>query len=47
MDAGNEIDTDEKGPDSYLLQFWPDAAQTSDAIIKQTSNVRKYWHNLC
>jgi hypothetical protein len=45
MDKGKEIDTDPKGPDSYLLQFWPAATQTSDAIIKQTSECAKYWHD--
>jgi hypothetical protein len=45
MDAGSEVDTIEKGPDSYLLQFWPDATQTPDAIIKQTSKRAQYQHN--
>lgn len=45
MDAGKEVDTADKGPDSYLLQFWPAPSQAPDAIIKQTSEIAKYWHN--
>jgi hypothetical protein len=44
MDAGHTLDTAEKGPDSYLLQFWPIATQIPDAIIKQTSDQARYWH---
>src|SRR5690349_18062181 len=39
MDAGKRIDAAKRGPDSYLLQFWPVTAQTPEAIIKQTSKV--------
>ena len=45
MDAGSSIDTAEKGPDSYLLQFWPTVTQTPDSIIKQTSKRAEYWHS--
>jgi hypothetical protein len=45
MDAGKSIDTAKKGPDSYLLQFWPIVTETPDAIIKQTSQFAQYWHD--
>lgn len=44
MDAGKEVDTATKGPDSYLLQFWPVDMQTPDTVIKQTSKQAEYWH---
>lgn len=46
MDAGKEADTivDEPPIDSYLLQFWPDAA-TPDRILKQTGETAAYWHS--
>jgi hypothetical protein len=45
MDAGKAVDTDSRGPDSYLLQFWPDAARAPDAIVRRTSRCAEYWHN--
>lgn len=45
MDAGSNVDTAEIGPDAYLLQFWPVAKQTPEALVKQTSERAQYWHN--
>ena len=45
MEAGHQVDTDDEGPDSYLLQFWPDVTQARDAIVKQTSERAQYQHS--
>ncbi|MEV6288801.1 hypothetical protein [Kribbella sp. NPDC051770] len=46
MDAAADADTvgdDEPALDRYLLQFWPAKAEP-DVIVKQTSEMAKYWH---
>lgn len=47
MDAGREADTvmeDEELVDFYRLSFWPSPA-APDCVIKQTSEIARYWHN--
>lgn len=46
MDAGRAVgvrDEDDPAVDRYLLQFWP-AAPAPDAVLRQTSEIARYWH---
>jgi len=48
MDAARDLDSrdeSEAAPDRYLLQLWP-APATPEAVIKQTSQVADYWHQV-
>jgi hypothetical protein len=46
MDAGREADTileGEEPVDSYMLSFWP-APPAPDSVVRDTSDVARYWH---
>ncbi|WP_326835340.1 hypothetical protein VSH64_10495 [Amycolatopsis rhabdoformis] len=48
MDAGHTRDTRPAGEperDHYLLQFWP-APPAPDAIVRRTSAIAEYWHDV-
>ncbi len=48
MDAGRAAGVrveDEPEIDRYLLQLWP-APQAADAVLRQTSRIAAYWHDV-
>lgn len=48
MDEARELDTrmkDDPEADHYLLQFWP-APPEPDRVVRQTSEIAAYWHDV-